>query len=98
MPPAKSVKAVRSKAPKPRAPRRELHYRPSLGQSPKLRDRPVREQWRWIERFFSRCTDSKPFAKATTLEITVWDLARHRHIVNDALVEATRMFGEPNVE
>jgi hypothetical protein len=78
--------------------RRELHYRPSLGQSPKLRDRPVREQWQWIERFFARCTDSEPFAKNTNLEISVRGLRKHRQIVDDAIVVATRLLGEPKVE
>jgi hypothetical protein len=78
--------------------RREIHYRPSQGQSPKLRDVAVREQWRWIQTFFARCTDSHPFARDATLEISVSDFVKHRASFDSAMQEATRLFGEAKVE
>jgi hypothetical protein len=78
--------------------RREIHYRPSQGQSPKLRDVVVREQWAWIQTFFSRCTDSHPFALDSTLRIWVYDFMNRRPSFDGAIQEATRLFGEPKVE
>lgn len=78
--------------------RREIHYRPSQGQSPKLRDIPVREQWEWMNRFFTRCTDSKPLAMGATLHIFVRQATERRPLFETAIAEATRRFGQPKTE
>jgi hypothetical protein len=78
--------------------RREIHYRPPSGQCPKLRDVPVRDQWAWIERFFSRCTDARPFAMGATLSITLHELIRDRRLFQSAIKEAIRQFGDPKFE
>jgi len=78
--------------------RREIHYRPSQGQSPKLRDIAVREQWAWIQTFFAQCTDSHPFASDSTLQISVRDFLKPRPSIDSAIQEATRLFGEPKIE
>jgi hypothetical protein len=78
--------------------RREIHYRPSQGRSPKLRDVAIREQWAWIQTFFAQCTDTHPFARDATLEISVYDVMKHRPSFDGAIEEATRLFGEPKVE
>ena len=78
--------------------RREIHYRPSQGQSPKLRDVPILKQWGWIQTFFARCTDSHPFARDATLEISVSDFVKHRPSFDSAIQQATKLFGEATVE
>ncbi len=78
--------------------RREIHYRPSLGQKPKLRDLPVRRQWDWLSRFFSRCTDSTPFAAGATLQVIQPPPGRDRHVLDSAVAEAIRLFGTGKYE
>ena len=84
--------------------RREIHYRPAGQQCPKLRDLPIRDQRAWLDRFFSRCTDSSPLAQHATLAIYDYDSARHEAwraraaVVADAIAEATSLHGQPKCE
>ena len=81
--------------------RREIHYRPAGQQCPKLRDLPIRDQWAWIDRFFSRCTDSTPLAQHATLQICDYDSAPHEAwrarsgVLADAIAEAASLLGQP---
>ena len=77
---------------------REIHYRPPQGQSPKLRDIPVRDQWAWLSRFFTRCTDSKPLGMDATLQVFVPEASKRGHLFESAIAEASKRFGQPKLD
>ena len=81
-----------------RAPDWEIHFRPPQGQSPKLHDIAVREQWAWISGFLGRCTNARPSAIDATLQIFVRASAESRPFFESAIAEASRRFGKPKIE
>ncbi len=57
----------------------------------------MREQWTWLTRFFTRCTDSGPLGIGATLQVFVREASKRRHLFESAIAEGGRRFGHPKI-